>query len=161
MVVDASLDSVWKAYTTAKGLRTFVAPVVDIDLRVGGIREASYDPDARVGDDGNILNEFLAYLPQEMLAMRVKRTPTGFPFPEVVKELWTVIHLDELGERRVRVTATMLGFEAGEPWDTLYETFERDNATELRRLVERFDSGPVNWRRVGAEGSEPTEGGTM
>lgn len=147
-VVDAPLDSVWTAYTTVEGLRTFVAPVVDIDLRVGGIREASYDPDAGVGDPGNILNEILAYLPREMFAMRVKRTPPGFPFPEAVKELWTVVQLEAAGERRVRVTATMLGFGAGEPWDALYEAFERDNATELRRLVERFESGPVDWRRV-------------
>lgn len=161
VVVGAPLDSVWRAYTTKEGLRSFMAPVVSIDLRVGGMREASYDPDARIGDPGNIVNEILAYLPREMISFRVVQTPTGFPYPEAVKQLWTVVQLDPMEDERVRVTATMLGFGDGQPWDALYQAFRRDNMIEFRRLVERFETGPIDWRRLHEQVPDTQKGEPM
>lgn len=152
VVVEAPVDSAWRAFTTSEGLRSFVAPVAAIDLEVGGRWEASYDRDARIGDPGNIVNEILAYLPGEMLSIRVRRAPPDFPFPEEVKELWTVIQFDEAGPERTRVTETMLGWEEGRAWDALYAAFERDNATVFRRLRERFRTGPVDWEEAAPEG---------
>lgn len=34
--IDASIDEVWDAFTTTKGLQSWVAPLADIDFRVGG-----------------------------------------------------------------------------------------------------------------------------
>ena len=145
VTVDAPPDSVWRVFTTSTGLRSFVAPVAEIELRVGGRWEASYDPEARIGDPGNIVNEILSYLPGEMLSIRVARAPPGFPFPDAVKELWTVIQLEATGSGGTRVTSTMLGFGQGAPWDALHASFERDNDTVLRRLRRRFATGPVDW----------------
>lgn len=145
VTVDAPPDSVWRVFTTSTGLRSFVAPVAEIELRVGGRWEASYDPEARIGDPGNIVNEILSYLPGEMLSIRVARAPPGFPFPDAVKELWTVIQFEETERGGTRVTSTMLGFGRGAPWDALRAAFERDNATILRRLRRRFAAGPVDW----------------
>jgi hypothetical protein len=36
-IVDASLDRVWAAFTTSDGLRSWLAPNAEIDLRVGGL----------------------------------------------------------------------------------------------------------------------------
>lgn len=152
VVVEAPVDSVWRAFTTGEGLRSFVAPVAEIDLEVGGRWEASYDRDARIGDPGNIVNEILSYLPREMLSIRVRRAPPDFPFPDEVKEVWTVIQLEEMDDGRSRVTETMLGWKEGRAWDALYAAFERDNATVFRRLSERFRSGPVDWDEVAPEG---------
>lgn len=148
VLVDAPLNSVWQAYTTPEGLRSFVAPVADITLEVGGLREASYDPGARSGDPGMIVNEILTYLPREMFSLRVKEAPADFPYPDAVKALWTVVQLDETSRGAVWVTVTMLGFGSGHPWDTLYEAFGSGNATELRRLARLFESGPVDWGEI-------------
>jgi len=144
-VVDAPIDSVWSAFTTSEGLRSFVAPVAAIDLRIGGRWEASYDAAARIGDSANIVNEILSYLPRRMLSIRVRRAPPGFPYPGAVKELWTVIELREIPDGRVRVATSMAGYRSGEPWDDLYAAFRRDNAIVLRRLVRRFRTGPIDW----------------
>lgn len=157
VVVDAPLDSVWRIYATPEGLRSVVAPVADIELEVGGTRSAVYDPAGRIGDPGTIVNEILTYLPREMFSLRVRRAPADFPYPGAVKELWTVVELDETLSGSVRVTATMLGFGEGPPWDALLEAFRQGNATELRRLARRFETGPVNWEEV-FSGASPSGG---
>lgn len=152
-VVHATAEDVWTAFTTSRGLRSFVAPVAAIDFGVGGRWEASYDPGADIGDPGNIVNEVIAYLPGEMLAIRVAQAPPDFPYPDLIRRVSTVIELEPVGSDRTRVVTTMVGWGAGPAWDRLYGTFERDNAIVLRRLRKRFRSGPIDWAAVYAERS--------
>jgi uncharacterized protein YndB with AHSA1/START domain len=137
-VVNASLADVWKAFTTSEGLRSFVAPVAQIDFRVGGIWEASYNPQAKIGDPGNIRNEIITYVPLRMLAIRVVNAPPGFPYPDVIKNVWTVIEFEDLGLNRVRATASMTGWKTGPDWDAVYKMFEADNAVVFGKLQKRF-----------------------
>lgn len=147
-VVDAAVEDVWTAFTTSEGLRSFVAPVAHIDFRVGGRWEASYDPAAEIGDPGNIVNEVLAYLPGEMLSIRVLEAPPDFPHPDVIRQVSTVIQMEPVSPDRTRLVISMVGWREGPAWDTIHDAFERDNAIVLRRLRERFRSGPVDWDAV-------------
>src|SRR5690349_5860849 len=72
-VVDAPIAAVWNAWTTADGLRAWLAPHADIDLRVGGLMRSNYNAQGRLGDEGTIENRVLAYEPQRMLAIQVAR----------------------------------------------------------------------------------------
>lgn len=154
-VVEAPPDEVWAAFTSPEGLRSFVAPVATIELAVGGRWEASYDPSAEIGDPANIVNEILSYVPGRMLSIRVSRTPPDFPHPDVVRRVWTVIELEPVHPGRTRVVTSMIGWRSGPAWDRIYEAFERDNAIVLRRLQERFRSGPIDWASVYAEEATP------
>jgi uncharacterized protein YndB with AHSA1/START domain len=149
-VVDASLADVWGAFTTSEGLRGFVAPVARIDFRVGGLWEASYNPQARIGDPGNIRNEIITYVPLRLLAIRVVNAPPTFPYPDVIKNVWTVIELEDLGLNRVRVTGSMTGWKTGPSWDAVYKMFEADNAVVLGNLQKRFHDGPRKWEQPAA-----------
>ncbi len=62
VVVDASLEDVWKALTTSEGLESFMAPVVRVELRTGGRFDSNYRRGSQLGDPGTIHN--LAQLPQ-------------------------------------------------------------------------------------------------
>ena len=44
-VVEAPLDSVWAAWSTSEGLRGWLAPHAEIDLRVGGLMRTSLPSD--------------------------------------------------------------------------------------------------------------------
>lgn len=147
-VVRAPIAEVWKAFTTTEGFRSFAAPVAAIELRVGAIWEASYRLEAKIGEPGNIQNEVLSYLPERMLSIRVRRTPPGFPHPEVAKSVWTVVLFEEVSGGMTRVTEVMLGWKSGPEWDEIYRFFERGNAIVLLRLQQRFDSGPINWKEI-------------
>src|SRR5688500_1786416 len=70
ILVPARQGEVWEAFTTAKGLMTFAAPLVSIDLRPGGVWESSYSPGAKLGDPNNIRNEVVSFVPNEMLSIK-------------------------------------------------------------------------------------------
>lgn len=154
VVVNASLADVWNAFTTSEGLRSFVAPVAQIDFRVGGIWEASYNPRAKIGDPGNIRNEIITYVPLRMLAIHVVNAPPKFPYPDVIKNVWTVIEFEDLGLNRVRATASMTGWKTGPSWDAVYKMFEADNAIVFGKLQKRFREGPIQWERPAADAKD-------
>lgn len=132
-VVAAPPAAVWALWTTGEGLRAWLAPSAAIDLRIGGLMEVSHVPDARLGDPGAIRNRVLSFLPERMLSIAVERAPDGFPHPEQVRTLWTVVEFEEVaGGTRVRVS--MRGFGEGEAYEALHAFFARGNAATLERL---------------------------
>lgn len=154
-VVSAPPDAVWRLFSTTEGLSSWVAPVAAIDLRVGGIWEASYRMDARLGDQGNIRNRVLSYLPHRMLSIAVDSAPPGFPHPELVQGVWTVIELEQVGEMQTRVRVSMLGYREGADYDELYQMFDQGNAFTLRKLAERVSNGRTNWQNTAAIEQRP------
>jgi len=58
-IVDASLEQVWTTCTTANGIRSYLAPVVEFELKTGGKYETNYRPSSRIGDAGTIHNVVL------------------------------------------------------------------------------------------------------
>lgn len=145
LVIPAAQDQVWEAWTTTQGLTSWAFPVGRVDFRVGGIWESSYDPKARLGDPGNILNRVVAFIPGRMLAFLVDRAPPGFPHPEVMRQVVTVVELEPVAEDATMVTVTMAGWGAGPENEKVFGFFTQGNAWTLKKLHERFTKGPVDW----------------
>lgn len=144
IVIDADIEAVWEAFTTAEGLKTWAVPSAWVEFGIGGNWETSYDPDAVKGHPDNIRSRILAYQPRKMLAIQAVQAPPAFPHPELLDSLFSVFSFEEL-DGGVRVTAAGVGYAEGEGYDRLYEFFRRGNAWTLRQLRQRFESGPVNW----------------
>lgn len=136
-VVDAPPEVVWELWTTAKGLRSWMAPHAEIDLRVGGRMRANYDPAGELGDAKTITNTILSYDPGRMLSIKATGLPEGFPYPEAIADMWTVIYLEPLADGRTYVRTVGLGFAEGPSGDRLYEFFERGNSVTLESLQRR------------------------
>jgi hypothetical protein len=110
-----------------------------------------YDSKGRIGDPKTIENTIISYDPERMLSMRVTKPPEGFPFPDVVKGMWTVIYLEAAGPRATRVRFVGLGFGGDEESQKMRAFFDRGNAYTLKKLQERFAQkrsdewpGPLN-----------------
>lgn len=147
IVVPATLEEVWQAVSTSEGLRTWVAPVAEVELKTGGHWYTNYKPGSKIGDPGTIYNTVLAYLPMQMVAMKIGITPPIFPEgPSSAGTLFAVLTLEDLGSRRVRVSEHMAGFGSGEDWDKVYKFFETGNAYTLGQILRRFQVGPRTWR---------------
>jgi hypothetical protein len=56
-----------------------------------------------------------------------------------------VVRLDDVGATATRVRLTHLGWREGGQWDQVHSYFDRAWDTVFRRLVRRFESGPVDW----------------
>jgi uncharacterized protein YndB with AHSA1/START domain len=147
LVVPSSIKEIWAALTTTEGIKTWAVPVANVDFRVGGIWESSYNRSGSIGAPGNIKNRYLSYLPMRMISFQAINAPPTFQYPEVLSEVFSVIELEELGPRSVRVTASVVGFKNNEAHDVVYKFFDNGNASTLRNLYQRFMNGPTDWNR--------------
>lgn len=87
--VKAPLRAVWKAWTTDEGVRTFFAPDSNVELKIGGLYEIFFLPDAAEGDKGSDGMRVLSFLPEKMLSFEWNNPPS---LPEVRGEkTWVVV----------------------------------------------------------------------
>src|SRR5436305_8669500 len=109
-VLDAAPEVVWKALTTKEGLEAWMVAHAEIDLKVGGKMRTHYDPKGKLGDPKTIENTILSFDPKRMLSIKATKPPAGFPFPNAIKTMWTVIYFDPVGPQRTKVRIVGLGF---------------------------------------------------
>jgi hypothetical protein len=138
IVIPTTLDTAWRLFTTSDGWKTLGVGFAQVDFKLGGEIETSYDPKAKAGDDGNIKSRVLAYLPLRMFAIQATKAPPGFPEPQLLPHLFSVFRFDELDKGRVRVTVSGVGYRKEPAYDRLYRFFETGNAWTLRRLRQHF-----------------------
>lgn len=148
VVVHATLDEVWKAFTTKEGWESFAVPFAEVDLRVGGFIETSYDPAAEPGDPANIRTRILSYLPYRMLSIQAVQAPPGFAHADLLTTLHSVIEFDLEGNDRTRVAISGVGYGQGDGYDELIGFFRHGNAWTFGQLARRFEEGPLDWNAV-------------
>ena len=73
-----------------------------------------------------------------MLSFRVTRAPTGFPFPNAIKNMWTVIYFESQADKTTRVREVSMGFGNDDESRKMREFFDRGNAYTLKQLQKRF-----------------------
>jgi uncharacterized protein YndB with AHSA1/START domain len=144
--VNGSLADVWNALTTSEGLMTFMAPVVHMELKTGGVFDSNYRVGSKLGDPGTIHNQVLNYIPMEMFSIKVGLTDQFPERPRQAGTLFAVLTFKESGPTQTLVTISMLGWDTGDDWDLVYKHFDRGNSYTLAELARRFDQGPVAWK---------------
>jgi uncharacterized protein YndB with AHSA1/START domain/ketosteroid isomerase-like protein len=137
-IVEAPPSAVWTAWTTGEGLRAWLAPHADIDLRLGGLMRTNYSQQGTLADPRTIENTILAFDPGRMLSIRVSKFPRDFPFPNAIGNMWTVIYFEPAGERQTRVRVVSMSFGADEESQKMRAFFERGNAVTLQQLQKHF-----------------------
>jgi uncharacterized protein YndB with AHSA1/START domain len=137
-VVEASLERVWTAFTTSEGLRSWLAPHAEIDLRVGGLMRANYNPQGQLGDPQTIENTILSFDPGRMLSIRVSKAPDNFPFRSAIRQMWTVVYFEAAGADRTTVRDVSLGFGTDEESQQMRAFFNQGNAATLKQLQRHF-----------------------
>ena len=144
VVVKAPPEAVWKAWTTAEGVRSFFSPDAVVDPRPDGAFDIHMNPYAQPGLKGADGMRFLAV-----------QEPTFFSFtwnapphlPEARKQRTVVlVRLKPEGEGQTRVTLRHLGWGDGGEWDKTYAYFNGAWPRVLANLQQRFETGrPFDW----------------
>ena len=146
VVPGVSAEQVWKMVSTSDGLRAFVAPVTDVEMRYNGHYYTNYRTGSKIGDPGTIYNTVLAYVPLQMVAIHVKLGTTVFPASVAdADRLNAIMEIKDLGNNSVRVSETMVGWQAGEDWNKVYSFFQTGNAYVLGQLYKALTVGPRRW----------------
>ena len=143
VVIKASLDQAWAAWTTREGITSFFAPDAEIDPRVGGAFHIFINPFAPPGGKGAYEMRFLALQPRKMLSFDWNAPPS---LPEVRQQrTFVVVRFEPVDDKTTRVRLHHVGWGEGGDWDKAYAYFDKAWGTVLGNLQKRFDSGPVDW----------------
>ncbi len=132
--IDASIDDIWAAFTTTAGLQSWVAPLADIDFRVGGKWRANYNADGKLGDATTIENTILSYDPRRMLSLKATGFPKDFPFEDAAKNTWSIFYFESVSETQTKITVVGLGYDETEQSRKMRSFFESANQYSLEQL---------------------------
>jgi uncharacterized protein YndB with AHSA1/START domain len=144
ILVDATLDEVWRAWTTLEGIKKFFAPDARLDIRPRGKYEILFDPDQPEGEKGAEGCTVLSYVPLKMLSFSWGAPPE---FPNARKEIaqWVVLFFNEVGPNQTLVSFQEFGWKDDKEGEQVYEYFDRAWAVVLARLAHSFTHGPMDW----------------
>jgi uncharacterized protein YndB with AHSA1/START domain len=137
-VVGAPVGAVWNAWTTTTGLKAWLAPHADIDLKIDGVMRSNYDPKGSLGDPGTIENKVLAYEPERMLSIKVAKAPEKFPFKTKISDMWTVLYFQPTVDGKTLLRIVGMGFGADEESQKMKDFFIQGNAYTLAQLQKHF-----------------------
>jgi len=140
-IVPASSEKVWRTLTTAEGWKTWAAPVVAVDFRIGGTISSHYDANAKIGSPGTIQLGIVNYLEKEMITFKVKLTAQ---FPEKTRaegqNLQEIVQIIPIDSTHTQVISSMVGWGTGKEWDEVYKFFAKGNEWSYQQLF-NFLSG--------------------
>jgi len=132
--IEANVDDVWSAFTTTEGLKSWVAPLADIDFRVGGKWRANYNKDGKLGDATTIENTILCYDPKRMLSIKATTFPEGFEFVEAARETWSVFYFAKVSDSKTKITIVGLGYSDSEQSKKMRAFFKPANKYSMDQL---------------------------
>ena len=139
-IVEAPVRAVWAAWTTKEGQESWNVSHAEIELKVGGKMLTHYDAKGRIGDPNTIENIILSFEPNRMLSIQVGKPPEKFPYKNAIKNVWHVLHFEEEGPSRTRLSIVGLGYSDDDESKKLRASFEYGNAYTLKKLQEKFSS---------------------
>ena len=143
VVVRATLDQAWAAWTTREGIVSFFAPDAVIEPRVGGAFHIHIDPGAAPGLKGADDMRYLALQPKKMLSFDWNAPPS---LPEARQQrTFVVLRFVPVDEQSTRITLHHTGWGEGGEWDKTYAYFDRAWVGVLGNLKKRFEQGPQDW----------------
>lgn len=128
---------VFRTVATPEGWKSWAAPVAFGEVKLNGVLETSYNPNAKPGDAGNIKQLFTELVPDKRISFRTIQTPEGFPHGEFYKQTTATMELTpEANGTRLRFTHA--GFGTGKEFDELHGFFVDGDRQTLEALQKVF-----------------------
>ena len=138
-VIAASVDAVWKDWTTPEGIESFWAPkAAKVEPWPGGAFELWFGVDLPEGSRGSEGCRVHSVRPMEQLVFEWSAPPT---IP-AIRPLRTLVYLDfkPLPGGRTEITLRNFGYGDGEDWAKTKAYFQRAWANVMASLAKRFAS---------------------
>jgi len=138
LTLNVSIEQLWNAWTNPKALTQFFAPVVNVELEVGGPYEMLFLTDNPEGQKGGEGNRVLSFLPHKMLSFEWNAPPQ---FPEIRKQKTRVIiFFDMLDNNKSRLRFHHVGWYDGIGWDMVFDYFSKAWDTVLYNLKQFLEN---------------------
>lgn len=150
VVVRASLEAVWAAWTTEEGLAP-VSPDSRIELEPGGDYAwfLQLEPDAK-GRRGSEGSRVVAFVPRESITFDWTFSPATPRLRAEGATTRVVVSFEPLGEEGVRVRLVAGGWQEGEEWELGYRYFERAWEWVLQEMKRHLEAANAEAESGGA-----------
>jgi uncharacterized protein YndB with AHSA1/START domain len=146
VTVRASVEEVWRMWSSSEGLQRFFAPHCSIELWPGSPLDIWFFPDNPPGSRGAEGLMLLSFLPQRMLSFQWDAPPH---LPAVRSHRnWVVVLFEALDDGQTAVELHHQGWLEGEQWDQAYAYFQDAWDIVLGRFERAVAEGPVDWTAV-------------
>ncbi|WP_223788213.1 SRPBCC family protein [Marinicella meishanensis] len=137
--VKANINAVWDAFTTSAGLQSWVAPLADIELKVGGKWRANYNLNGTLGDESTVVNTILSYDPMRMLSIKATGFPAGFAYEEAARETWSIFYFNPISATETQITIVGLGYTDSEQSKQMRSFFKPANEFSMAQLKQALE----------------------
>jgi hypothetical protein len=131
-----SPEITWKYFATEDGLRCWAAPVIRLDLRIGGSLQSNYHKTAAIGDPGTISLGIINYVENEIMTYKVHLNDD---FSAQLRaqdgNLQEIIQLKRLRNGGTQLVSTMVGWGKGPEWDKAVAFFAKGNEWSYKELA--------------------------
>jgi len=136
VLVPATREELWHAWTTSEGITTFFAPKAHIELKPGGAYELYFLLDNPYGLQGSEDCHVIAFWPMDYITFSWSAPPE---FPDKRKERTRVtVEIDRYDQTQYKVALTHVGFGDDEEWRAVHAYFEKAWRRVLDRLRATF-----------------------
>lgn len=137
--VKGSVKDVWEAFTKGEKQQQWMVAKADTDLRVGGLMRTHYSKEGQLGDANSIENLILSFDPERMYSIKIKKTPSTFPWKKAAESTWTVVYFEPVSAKETKVTVKMMGWTNDEESKTMRKFFDQGNKSTLAALKSFFE----------------------
>lgn len=143
IVVPATVDQAWDAWTTREGIISFFAPDAKIEPKVGGAFHIYINPLAEPGMKGADDMKFMALQPKQMLSFDWNAPPHLAEARQ--QRTFVVVRFAPVSDKETRVSLHHTGWGDGGDWDKAYAYFDKAWGNVLANMKKRFETGPQDW----------------
>lgn len=141
VTINAPVKKVWEAHTTTEGWQAWVAPVSEIDFKIGGTIRTNYRKDAKLTDDDSIVIHIVNYVPQRALTLQAE---LGENFPAVLKErekqMYNLITFEALDEKRTKLISYGIGYKDSPELQKMLKFFVSGNEQSYKSLIDYLEN---------------------
>ena len=140
VILPMSISSAWQLFTTDQKLKTWLAPVVHIELKTGGYILTNYDSTKKLTDKSSINSTIINFITNEMLTLKVNLN-NNFPKSVIAADsnLQHIIQLIQIDSNHTKIVSSMVGFGDGADWDKTYDFFLKGNDWTFKKLMDHYN----------------------
>lgn len=142
VTINAPVKKVWEAYSTSKGWQAWVAPVAEVELKIGGVIKTNYRKGGTVNDADAITLHVINYVPERVLTLQAEVSKN---WPEILKErekqMFNVITFTPLGEGKTKLVSYGIGYRDTPALQRLLKFFVSANEQTFRKLIAYVEKG--------------------
>jgi uncharacterized protein YndB with AHSA1/START domain len=143
--IPARPADVFKAWTTAEGMKSFFAPDAKVELKPGGAYEPYFVPTMQEGMRGAEGSKVISFVPNKKLVFSWSFPPSIPALRDAKEQTEVSVELTATGPN-TQVKLTHTGWKEGADWEKGRAYFEKGWNAVLARLERKFRRGPIDWK---------------